>query len=582
MSRAGRKSTVDVPPLPVTTQQSMGETVAARRSARNKSVADTTPTTPTFVSTETSAKRKRSTKDTPASKKTKKASNNKSATAAMNTPLKSKPAKARKHGAIQVNVDMPEEDPYIASPPPSVSNDIISAREHTEPDIDSSGPEDNDDGHGIIENEREHDRQAVHSFEMEAAHFCSSLSENYVPRIRSSSLDLSSSPYTSPASDFNDNSVVEQSPPLQQVTQEVARKLEYELPRITNENLPTSKNIPVPVLVNKTRLTTTLPATVPLVGPTWRDRTTIAVHCKGTSGHTWILSKSGQSTTMQGVIERAIKEGKAELLTGHKYCPLDSEEVKQLAISSLIKAAEQLGYEGEHDVADRLEHGEHDTYIKPLTAYVASRIGNEWAKELKGIGLSAVVVNAYGLNNFGGTMTAAQIILTKHFMYGLDPNGNFNNLKPFQHRAYIAYVQGTFFGTGLYGTVIRGCQGRFTSSNQSKPLELELTKGMVALATAGIHALLNDYSRGGHPASFPATESAAIWRTAISTLENIERVNRVLYHKIMHELYMATPGALPLAQHGWSQQQILDTTDWAALAADNVDTSPAAPAASTT
>lgn len=73
---------------------------------------------------------------------------------------------------------------------------------------------------------------------------------------------------------------------------------------------------------------------------------------------------------MQGVIERAIKEGKAELLTGHKYCPLDSEEVKQLTISSLIRAAEQLGYEGEHDVADRLEHREHDTYVKPLTAYV--------------------------------------------------------------------------------------------------------------------------------------------------------------------------------------------------------------------
>lgn len=69
--------------------------------------------------------------DTLASKKTKKASNNKSATAAMNTPLKSKPAstslylsevhsyplkfptEARKHGAKQVNVDMPEEGMII-------------------------------------------------------------------------------------------------------------------------------------------------------------------------------------------------------------------------------------------------------------------------------------------------------------------------------------------------------------------------------------------------------------------------------------------------------------------------------------
>ncbi|KAJ3859790.1 hypothetical protein EV359DRAFT_86012 [Lentinula novae-zelandiae] len=249
MSRARRKSTVDVPPLPVTTQQSMGETVAARRSARNKRQPSESVLQKVKVMTHFKIVSAHTffILDTPASKKTKKASNNKSATAAMNTPLKSKPAKARKHGAIQVNVDMPEEDPYIASPPPSVSNDIISAREHTEPDIDSSGPEDNDDGHGIIENEREHDRQAVHSFEMEAAHFRSSLSENYVPHICSSSLDLSSSPSTPPASDFNDNSVVEQSPPLRQVTQEVVRKLKYELPRITNENLPTSKNIPVPV-----------------------------------------------------------------------------------------------------------------------------------------------------------------------------------------------------------------------------------------------------------------------------------------------------------------------------------------------
>ncbi|KAH7877288.1 uncharacterized protein C8R40DRAFT_1068011 [Lentinula edodes] len=75
------------------------------------------------------------------------------------------------------------------------------------------------------------------------------------------------------------------------------------------------------------------------------------------------------------------------------------------------------------DVAHHLEAGDHDSYIRPLTTYVSSRIGNEHAKELKGPGLNTVVVNAYGFTGLSGPSATQRIILTRHFMYGLDSVG---------------------------------------------------------------------------------------------------------------------------------------------------------------
>ncbi|KAJ4464110.1 hypothetical protein C8J55DRAFT_567073 [Lentinula edodes] len=140
------------------------------------------------------------------------------------------------------------------------------------------------------------------------------------------------------------------------------------------------------------------------------------------------------------------------------------------------------------------------------------------------------------------------------------------------------------FGNNLYSGVVTANHAQFVLSIKTKPSELEVTKGMVAIATAGIHAMLQDHANGqsrGKAASFPLPKTPGIWSSALSVLNNIERVNLPLYHKIMHELYLEALGAVPLNKGGVTQENVFDTINWAALAAIDVDQSNTSPVAST-
>ncbi|KZT64606.1 hypothetical protein DAEQUDRAFT_741201, partial [Daedalea quercina L-15889] len=53
---------------------------------------------------------------------------------------------------------------------------------------------------------------------------------------------------------------------------------------------------------------------------------------------------------------------------------LQKEGLDLVARKALIDAADSLGYDGEHDITDRLEHGSFPDYVKPLVAYVSHRL----------------------------------------------------------------------------------------------------------------------------------------------------------------------------------------------------------------
>ncbi|KAJ3924415.1 MAG: hypothetical protein NXY57DRAFT_969946, partial [Lentinula lateritia] len=306
---------------------------------------------------------------------------------------------------------------------------------------------------------------------------------------------------TADLNDYIDNGAWEDEQnnvPARKISKKAAKKLDYELPQVSTEALSTMQTVPSLAMQPNSSTTSAI---------VWKDRTNIKATYQGRS---WVLSLTSQPTSMRRVIDRAIKEGKSDLVMGHEICPLEPEGLKHLALKKLVKAADFFGWDGAADVAHRLEAGDHDSYIKPLTTYVSSRIGNERAKELKGPGLNTVVVNAYGFTGLSGPSAAQRIILTRHFMYGLDSRGNFDDTKPFQHKAYADYIRTVMFGNNLYSGVVAANHARFVSSIKTKPSELEVTKGMVAIATAGIHAMLQDYANGqsrGKAASFPLPET---------------------------------------------------------------------------
>ncbi|KAJ3915638.1 hypothetical protein F5877DRAFT_69723 [Lentinula edodes] len=491
-----------------------------------------------------------------------------------------------RYRAVAINVDEEEVPPLRKwrSHNNEDHNTVATKMVAKEAAEESASENDVDESDIEIEQERTEDQMAAHLFEQETPRFTmfdedkeekSHRHRSHHSRAssQSSSAFASTPPLTDfdgtsePADDSMDDSIQDDRKnmvPVRKISKKAAQKLDYELPQVSTEALPAIQMAPSPVQrANSSTLSTIL----------WKDRTNINAAYQGRS---WILSLTSQPAPMRKVIDRAIKEGKADLLMGHEICPLEPEGLKHLALKKLVKAADFFGWDGAADVAHRLEEGDHDSYVKPLTTYVSSRIGNERARELKGPGLNIIIVNAYGFTGLSGPSAAQQIILTRHFMYGLDSQGNFDDTKPFQHKAYVDYIRAVMFGNNLYSGVVAANHTRFISSIKAKPLELEVTKGMVAMATAGIHAMLQDYANGqsrGKAASFPLPETPGIWTSALSVLNNIERVNLPLYHKIMHELYLEASGAIPLDKGSMTQENVFDTVNWAALAAIDVDQS---------
>jgi len=73
---------------------------------------------------------------------------------------------------------------------------------------------------------------------------------------------------------------------------------------------------------------------------------------------------------MRKVIELAIKIGKRNILLDATYSPV-GPQLKSIAFAALVAAAERSGYDGQGDIADRLENGDDIQYVKPLTNYVS-------------------------------------------------------------------------------------------------------------------------------------------------------------------------------------------------------------------
>ncbi|THV05938.1 hypothetical protein K435DRAFT_960758 [Dendrothele bispora CBS 962.96] len=338
------------------------------------------------------------------------------------------------------------------------------------------------------------------------------------------------------------------------------RQLEYELPQVGSTVTPA---VQTPPAINPTSTASAATPTTTLIP--WLEHTDLTTSQRG---RTFTTAMSGQTPEMHKVMEQAIKVGKHKMLLDHTFCPV-GQELKQIAFAALIAAAEELGFDGEYDIADRLERGDNDRYIKPLVNYIGQRIGIE-RSQLKTMQV-ATVLTAFGFgDSAAGPKQASLLVLSRNYTYPETEAGGYDHRKPFEHPVIGKYIRSMFFGSTLYSGIIADNRDHFTSSIPQKPDELELPKSIVALATAAIHAVLQDYARGCKD-NFPTKELEGIWQTAIRILTNLENVNRTRYHKLMHQLYIDTSGALPLAQHGMTNQQIYDTVDWTALAEDVED-----------
>ncbi|KAJ4497309.1 hypothetical protein C8R41DRAFT_944214 [Lentinula lateritia] len=377
---------------------------------------------------------------------------------------------------------------------------------------------------------------------------------------------------------------------LKKATRHQAQKLRSELPQVRSHPLPIThtaattavnqlpqvRSRPLPItntaaptavtrvhsrslsITHAANPTTVSQLDTALAAPAWLECTNIHIIKKV---RTFTLAKTGQPPVMLQIIDKSIAYGKLQMIFNHEYSPLHTFKIKQLAHACLMEMAERSGHDGNNNVCDRLERGDHDSYSIPLVTYVSRRIGNERA-DLKAH--SSTILQAFGLVNHAGCLEAGALARRRTYYYPEMFNGMPDYRKPFEHPVFASFLREAFSSSTYYSSIVRRNFHLFKSSNSKKSEELEVTKGMVALAAAAIHACLHDYSTG-MKSSFPAPELDGVWGLAIDILEGIESRNHSKYHRLMHKIFVEATGNSMTAQDGWCNQQHLDAVDWDAI-----------------
>ncbi|KAJ3805943.1 hypothetical protein F5876DRAFT_69370 [Lentinula aff. lateritia] len=336
---------------------------------------------------------------------------------------------------------------------------------------------------------------------------------------------------------------------VKKATRHQAQKLQSELPQVRSHPLPITHTA-APTAVNQlprvhscslsithaANPTTVSQLNTAPAAPVWLDCTNIHVIKKV---RTFTLAKTGQPPVMLQIIDKSIAYGKLQMIFNHEYSPLHTFKIKQLAHACLMEMAESI----------------------PLVTYVSRRIGNERA-DLKAH--SSTILQAFGLVNHAGRLKAGALARRRTYYYPEMLNGIPDYRKPFEHPVFASFLREAFFSSTYYSSIVRRNFHLFKSSNSEKSEELEVTKGMIALAAAAIHACLHDYSTG-MKSSFPAPELDGVWGLAIDILEGIESRNHSKYHRLMHKIFVEATGNSMTAQDGWCNQQHLDAVDWDAI-----------------
>lgn len=102
----------------------------------------------------------------------------------------------------------------------------------------------------------------------------------------------------------------------------------------------------------------------------WMAHTNLVL--SDSSGNPEIQMKP-QTAQIKAVLHRSFDIGRINMLCDRSYSPLSVYGPEKIAIDALIKAADALGFDGENDIADRLEvcaKLKDDNYVGPLRDYV--------------------------------------------------------------------------------------------------------------------------------------------------------------------------------------------------------------------
>ncbi|KAI9065724.1 hypothetical protein FKP32DRAFT_1602235 [Trametes sanguinea] len=345
------------------------------------------------------------------------------------------------------------------------------------------------------------------------------------------------------------------------------QKLASELPLVTESKKRLDKdNKTMAGARGKTRALSESGSDTDSAAHPWMPRTDISRGLKRQSANTWSLLIKPLGHEMKSVIHASYDLGRAFVAMGDgtvfsnadesdtMTTPFGGQGITSIAHDALIAAADDLGYGGEYDIADRLENGSKRHYITPLSSYVSFKFTHACIKQAA----AHVYPSAIKLSTLPPAKVK-ELRESSNFLYPL-------NAQPFSGPGIIDVIQAAFYAEAPPNNVGTLNIARLSSSLQAAPQELEIPDVTLAVAATAIHAVLNDHINppvDGKPSEFGGIILENAFRAYMRILIAFRLNNTGAYHQLMHKIAMSVTGGRAVNTHGdATQADILSRVDW--------------------
>ncbi|KAF8870745.1 hypothetical protein CPB85DRAFT_1445925 [Mucidula mucida] len=281
-------------------------------------------------------------------------------------------------------------------------------------------------------------------------------------------------------------------------------------------------------------------------------------------GQRWFLTKRDQGPAIERVLCRAIRIATCLMAINPEnpdFIPFNQFQLEALCLDSLVAAATELGHGGVGDIGDRLINGDADMYVKPLRAYVQQHLIIQ-RSDVKKIA-AAVVPGLLDLSKTdAGRRKSKDLLENLSYAFGLNAAGQQDRSKPLSAPVFVPLLSAAYGSSALVKYVDK-LSSVIAEGPQSK--ELEVTPLMVAMTATAVHAVVSEIAHNTKE-EFSGTNLENVFKTHLTMLNGLRERRIVYYHKLMHDFYISSTGALPHATHGLSTDQVLSTIDWDVIA----------------
>ncbi|KAG5640323.1 hypothetical protein DXG03_009216 [Asterophora parasitica] len=201
--------------------------------------------------------------------------------------------------------------------------------------------------------------------------------------------------------------------------------------------------------------------------------------------------------------------------------PFAPGRLENLASKAAIAAAEELGFDGEFDIADHIESNKSGCYSKPLVDHIRKAV----KPSLLNVELGAIKGNMKGIS---------EILTGSNYLYKKTEKG-YNCSCMFSSTVLPAAVHESFFENG--GIAIQQWE-LFELLLSSALSKVEVPIFMVALISTAIHAHLQ-HMQTGIVSNFSGKLYNSTYKAHFLLLRELQEKRPKIYHKQMYKIFKA-------------------------------------------